>query len=158
MKRHITLIGPDQYSEVTKALMDLQSQEEVHEVIIQPAQSSLSGRQRRLYWVWMTDYSKATGYSKEEAHLDFKKRFLVKIYERDSKDYAEMIESVRQVHRKGMPGHAKHLQKMIIELTSIMDADTHQMAEYMDDIHQDCNNRGIQLSMPEDLGRYHPTK
>lgn len=154
MKRHITLISQDAWGTLTECLQEIEEDEEVHEVIIQPAKSSLSANQRRLYWLWMSAISKALGYTKDELHLENKKEFLCPIFMRDDKDYAQMCESVRVVHRMGKPGHAKHLESQIVKLTSIMDASTTQMTEYLNDIQTKYQEQNIHLPIPQDIGRF----
>ena len=154
MKAFVVLREPSNFSQVLKYLDDLGQEDEVHECTIQPYKSKLSANQRRLYWLWLTHISKVLGYTKDELHQDYKKEFLVPIFIRDDKDYAQMVDSVRAIHKKGMPGHAKHLEKQIVKLTSIMDASTSQMTEYLEDIRLKCVGIQIQLPIPEDIGRY----
>lgn len=155
MKKTIILKSTTQYEEVTKALIDLSKEDDIHEVSIRPFKSVLSSNQRRLYWLWMRCISKHTGYTEEECHLMYKEKYLVPIFEREDKDYALMIEAVRDVHREGKPGRAKHFKQQIIKMTSIMDAKTPWMSEYLDKIREECSlELKLQLPLPEDLNRY----
>ena len=156
MKRHIILRGEEQFQEMFDAYQELGAEDELHEVIIRPALSSLSARQMRLYWLWMGVISGHTGYTKDELHDQYKEKFLVRIFETNDKDYAQMLEAVRQVHRDGKKGTAKHLKVQIIRMTSITDAKTPWMSEYLDEIKLDCITKlQLQLPIPEDIGRYH---
>ena len=149
----IILKDPSLFARVVEVLDSL-PKDRLYECVIRPHKASLSSNQRRLHWAWMTQKSEQTGYTKEECHLDCKKRFLVPIFERDDKDYSIMIDSVRDVHRKGMPGHAQHLQKQIIKMTSITTANTKQMTEMLNEFKMDCEYCGIFLNVPDDIERY----
>ena len=154
MKKTVVLREKINFTQASKYLDALSSEPEIHELVIRPYKSSLSSNQRRLWWMWMTRKSNHTGYTKEECHLDNKKRFLVPIFERDDKEYSLMIDSVRDIHKKGMHGHAKHLQDQIIKMTSITDASTKQMTECLDDVFKDCQQCGVVLTVPDDIARY----
>src|SRR5690554_1134664 len=52
-------------------------------VRIDQKQETLSSAQRRLYWLWMTEYGKQRGLDKEEASAFFKYKYLSIIYNRD---------------------------------------------------------------------------
>lgn len=121
-----------------------------HEVIIKPFKESRSLRQNSLYWKWITIIAADLGDTKEDRHLDYKKRFLVPIFIRDDPDYAEMVEAVRNVWRSGMKDQARLLEKVIIKRTSTTDANTAQMAEYMRDIDMEASGLGIYLLRPDD--------
>ncbi|MFX4925932.1 hypothetical protein ABTC31_20310, partial [Acinetobacter baumannii] len=53
-------------------------------VTITCKQESLSAAQRRLYWLWMTEYGNHRGLDKEEASSFFKYKYLSVIYNRDN--------------------------------------------------------------------------
>ena len=157
MKKTVILKGPDNFDYAWDLIQEVGSQDEIHEIEIRPYKSKLSSNQRRLYWMWLREISKKTGYTEDELHLRYKKNYLVKIFERDDKEYALMIDHVRDVHRMGKPGMAKHFEAQIIKLTSITDADTAQMSEYLDCINQEAITKlQLQLPIPEDIGRYQP--
>ncbi len=56
-------------------------------VTITCKQESLSAAQRRLYWLWMTEYGNHRGLDKEEASSFFKYKYLSVIYNRDNVVY-----------------------------------------------------------------------
>ncbi|OTT36424.1 hypothetical protein CAS79_14780, partial [Acinetobacter pittii] len=53
-------------------------------VRIDQKEETLSHAQRRLYWLWMTEYGKQRGLDKEEASAFFKYKYLSIIYNRDN--------------------------------------------------------------------------
>ena len=69
--------------------------EEVLEVVIQPESRKRSLAQNRLYWGWLTQAANEWGDVKEGVHYDFKRRFLLKIYYRDSNSFAAMCDSIK---------------------------------------------------------------
>ena len=148
MKKTIILKSPE-LRERARAIIDNLPVEPVHEVIIKEHKRDLSAEQRALYFVWLGVVGAELGYTKEELHLDYKERFLVPIYMRDNESYLEMIQSVKVVRRRGMNAEADTLKKFIIKETSIMDANTKQMSEYMDDIDKLAASLDIRLPLPE---------
>jgi hypothetical protein len=87
---------------------------------------------------------------KNETDELYKKRFLIKIYERDDEEFSEMIKSVRSVYTAGHKKEARILEKKIVELTSTRTATVKQFTEYLKDILQDSANSGIILPYPDD--------
>ena len=52
-------------------------------VVIDQKQDDRSTAQNRLYWLWLSQWSKRQGTDKDSEHLFFKKQFLARIYHRD---------------------------------------------------------------------------
>ena len=126
----------------------------VHKIEIREYKRNISAEQRGLYWKWMTVIGADLGRNKDEMHCELKGIHLVPIFERDDEDYRNMIESVIHVRKLGMKKEADFLKKEIIKLTSITDADTKQMSEYMNEVDGWARDRGIFLPVPipEDYG------
>lgn len=122
----------------------------VHEVIIREHKKDRSADQNSLYWKWLTVIGADLGESKEELHERYKGEYLVNIYERDDPDYAEMLQTLREVYREGMRDEALNLRKKIVALTSTTTATVHQMSEYMTEIDRHAVELGIRLPSPED--------
>lgn len=106
--------------------------------------------QNSLMWSWITIIANEWGWTKDDVHEHFKKKHLVKIYERDEVGYASMIQSVRLIHTKGMKQEAKAMSKEIIRMTSTASATVKQFAEYLKDIERDMISKGFSLPHPED--------
>lgn len=121
-----------------------------YEVTIKEYKRNRSLEQSALYWQWLTIIGNHLGESKEDIHERYKDVFLVNIYERDNPDYAEMIQSLREVWRAGMKDEAVSLRKRIVALTSTTTATTRQLSEYMDNIERDAATLSIRLPHPED--------
>ena len=68
------------------------------EVTIKKHKIDRSASQNSLYWAWLTIIANYIGITKNEAHERYKGMFLVPIYERDDKEYATMINSLRDVY------------------------------------------------------------
>ena len=122
----------------------------LHEVIIRPHKKDRTAAQNALMWLWFTTIAGEHGETKEDVHEQYKGQILVHIYERDNPEYAEMIETVRGIHRDGKIKQAKQLHKAIVKLTSTTRATVEQFTEYLNDIEKDAISKGIKLEHPED--------
>lgn len=120
--------------------------EPVFEVIIREYKKDISAEQRGLYFRWMGIMGNEIGLTKNDMHLQCKEDHLVPIFTRDDQDYAEMVAAVRATGRANM-------WKKIIKLTSITDANTAQMSEYMNEISREAAGLDIRLPHPDDRGR-----
>ena len=70
-------------------------------VTITCKQESLSAAQRRLYWLWMTEYGNHRGLDKEEASSFFKYKYLSVIYNRDNVgEYPETFRTMKELKRR----------------------------------------------------------
>lgn len=92
------------------------------QVIIRPFKEgeSITDAQRRLYWMILTDLqntdvNELAGRTKEQWHVGMKKRFLLPIYCREFRDFAELVESVRRCSE----AESKEIMKWIVKETSI---------------------------------------
>ena len=123
----------------------------VHEVIVREHHKDRSASQNALYWKWLTIIATELGTSKEDEHFRFKREILIHIYERDDYEFAEMLESVRNVHKSGMKEEAIVLSYQIVKLVSTTTATVKQFSEYLTDIERDSTDKDIRLPHPEDL-------
>ena len=121
----------------------------VHEVVIKEYKVNTSDQQRKLYWKWITIMCDDLGYSKEDLHVEMKKKFLIPIYIREHEGFAEMVESLRIVKKEN---HSQWLilSQHVLKETSIMDAKVKEMREYMTDVDNHAASLSIRLPLPED--------
>ncbi|MDQ8974646.1 hypothetical protein [Acinetobacter johnsonii] len=120
-------------------------------VRIDQKQETLSSAQRRLYWLWMTEYGKQRGLDKEEASAFFKYKYLSIIYNRDNVgEYPETFRVMRDLKKSGSSGY-EPLRQFVSNRMSITEATTKQMAEYLNDIEMWCLKDGVKLTCPDDL-------
>ena len=133
MKKTIILIDDKRKERACVVIRGLK-EKLTHEVVIRPHKETLSSRQRRFYWEWITNIAGEIGYTKEELHHEYKGRFLVPIFYRDP-DYAELVDCL------GSGNSGPMMQ--IVKLTSITRANTKQMWEYMTDIEHNATDLGI---------------
>ena len=120
-------------------------------VRIDQKQETLSGAQRRLYWLWMTEYGKQRGLDKEEASAFFKYKYLSIIYNRDNVgEYPETFKVMRDLKKLGSSGY-EPLRQFVSNRMSITEATTKQMAEFLTDIEMWCLKDGVKLTCPDDL-------
>lgn len=120
-------------------------------VRIDQRQETLSSAQRRLYWLWMTEYGKQRGLDKEEASAFFKYKYLSIIYNRDNVgEYPETFKVMRDLKKSGSSGY-ESLRQFVSNRMSITEATTKQMAEFLTDIEMWCLKDGVKLTCPDDL-------
>lgn len=108
----------------------------------------------RLYWAWLTDCQYTTvneyaGHDQDWWHVMFKKKFLMRIYERDCQDYAELLQSVRSVKAAGMVDEAQRIYDHVTGETSTTRATVAQFREYLTAIERTCHGLGIWLRTDE---------
>ena len=120
-------------------------------VRIDQKQETLSSAQRRLYWLWMTEYGKQRGLDKEEASAFFKYKYLSIIFNRDNVgEYPETFKVMRDLKKSGSLGY-EPLRQFVSNRMSITEATTKQMAEFLNDIEMWCLKDGVKLTCPDDL-------
>lgn len=120
-------------------------------VLIAPQEKDRSKAQNRLYWMFLTQWSKHQGTDKDSEHLFFKKNFLAKIYDRDDVgQYKKTFKAVRELKDSKHPLY-QDVANGLCELMSTTDASTAQFTEYLNDIHAFCNKQGCYLETPDDL-------
>ncbi|WP_396232712.1 hypothetical protein [Acinetobacter baumannii] len=120
-------------------------------VTITCKQESLSTAQRRLYWLWMTEYGNHRGLDKEEASSFFKYKYLSVIYNRDNVgEYPETFRTMKELKKTGASQY-EALRQFVANRISITEATTKQMAEFLKDIEIFCLKDGVKLTCPDDL-------
>lgn len=120
-------------------------------VRIDQKQETLSSAQRRLYWLWMTEYGKQRGLDKEESAAFFKYKYLSIIYNRDKVgEYPETFKVMRDLKKSGASEY-EPLRQFVSNRMSITEATTKQMAEFLTDIEMWCLKDGVKLTCPDDL-------
>jgi hypothetical protein len=123
----------------------------INEIIIREHHKDRTIDQNSLYWMWLTLIAGELGETKDSMHHEYKKKFLVHIFERDDPEYAAMIKAVRDVYKIGMEKEASLLADQIVKLTSTTDANVKQFTEYLNDIEHDAiSEKRIVLPHPED--------
>ena len=120
-------------------------------VRIDQKEETLSHAQRRLYWLWMTEYGKQRGLDKEESAAFFKYKYLSIIFNRDNVgEYPETFKVIRDLRESRNPGY-EPLRQFVSNRMSITEATTKQMAEFLTDIEMWCLKDGVRLTCPDDL-------
>ena len=134
-----------------KLLLDfinMQSQEV--EVLIREYQEDRTVAQNIHYWKVITKLAKEMGLSKNDAHELYKRRCLVKIFERDDPGYAYTVNKIRKLYTKGFKQEAEEIFNQIVKLTSTTSATVKQMREYIKDVKQDALDNGLQSHLELD--------
>ncbi|MGA6877473.1 hypothetical protein [Acinetobacter sp. AND/436] len=120
-------------------------------VRIDQKQEDRSKAQNRLYWLWLSQWSKRQGTDKDAEHLFFKKQFLARIYHRDDVgQYRKTFAAVKALKDQKHPMY-QQVADGLNELISTTDATVDQFTEYLNDIHAFCNKHGCYLHTPDDL-------
>lgn len=149
MKKTFVIRDRDIIARVTSYL-EAQPLEPLLEIVVKLHHKDRSLEQQSLMWVWITVVANEWGWTKDEVHEYFKKKHLVKIYERDEEGYSSMIQAVRLIHTKGLKQEAKAMSKEIIRMTSTTAATVKQFTEYLNDIEKEMIGRGFSLPHPSD--------
>ena len=149
MKQTIILKTEEDKKRASAVLAHLKL-EPVHEVVIREHKKDRSAAANALMWCWLTIIANELGETKEEMHEIYKGKYLVNIFERDDKDFAEMIGTLRSMWQSGMKKEAEGLRKKIVSLVSTTQANTHQFSEYLESIEKDAASMNIVLPHPDD--------
>jgi len=146
------------HSDITKTISYLHSNytHSVNEgkplvVRVDQKQEDRSKAQNRLYWLWVSQWSKRQGTDKDTEHLFFKKQFLARIYHRDDVgQYRKTFAAVKVLKDQKHPMY-QQVADGLNELITTTDANVEQFTEYLNDIHAFCLKHGKYLSTPDDL-------
>ena len=148
---YFRLVSDEVRDNCVKALfMTQQGSDEVLEVVIQPERRKRSLAQNRLYWMWLTQAARQWGYIEDDLHLDFKRRFLLKIYYRDDGQFAEMCDSIKTLQELDLQKYDS-IASEVIKLVSTTKANDKQMSEYLDSIYRFCYAQDLLLNVPDEL-------
>ncbi len=114
-------------------------------------QDSRSVLQNRLYWKWLHEIQHSTGNSADDMHFEFKKKFLIAIYERDDQQYAEMCHAIKALKQSHSEQY-KLVADGVIRETSTTKMTVKQFSEYLNHIHNFALVRlGIMLTTPDEF-------
>ena len=120
-------------------------------VRIDQKQDDRSKAQNRLYWKFLTQWSKHQGTDKDSEHLFFKKKILSIIFYRDDVgQYRKTFDAVKTLKNEKHPMY-EQVASGLNELISTTDASVEQFTEYLNDIHAFCLKHGCYLNTPDDL-------
>lgn len=150
MKTRTFIIHSESEIKHLVAFLEAQPEKPLIEVVVSEHKKDRTTAQNRLYQLWLTIIADELGETKEDEHYDLRRRILLPIYERDDSGYAEMLNSVRKVHRLGGKAEAKIQADFIIKHTSTTAATVKQFTEYLKEIERDMVSKGISLPHPED--------
>lgn len=118
---------------------------------IDQKQEDRSKAQNRLYWMYLSQWSKHQGTDKDSEHLYFKRKFLSVIYERDDVgQYRKTFKAMRVLREEKHPMY-ENVAEGLNELITTTEATVEQFTEYLNDIHGWCNKHGCYLMTPDDL-------
>jgi hypothetical protein len=156
MKAKVIILDTQRSKEnCTKFISELDTTEK-KSVTIKDYKMTRSIAQNRLYRAWCDDASKTAinefaGWSPHEWHIEWKRMFLMPMYETAYDDIAELLETIREVWRQGMKQKAQDLVDFILGKTTpeaiitTKRATVEQFTEYLDSIQRDCHSKGILL-------------
>lgn len=119
-------------------------------VEIKEYRANRSASQNALMWSWTTVIANELGETKDAVHTRHKEKHLIRILERDDKEFAEMMEALRELHRQGLRKEAIFLHKRIVDMSSTTRLNVTQFTEYLNDIEKHAATLGIMLPHPDD--------
>lgn len=149
IRNHADIAPVTNYLNLNHAKAALESKPLV--VTIEQQDQDRSKAQNRLYWKFLSQWSKHQGSDKDSEHLYFKKKFLARIYDRDDVgQYRSTFAAVRKLKEEQ---HSVYQQVAdgLNELISTTGASIAQFTEYLNDIHAFCLKQGCYLETPDDL-------
>ena len=116
-------------------------------VSITDKKPSRSLAQNSLYWSWVSTLSTETGHSKDEMHMELKRRLLLPLMLEYPERYTKAVDAhdMLQLFPAKWP--------TIAELISTTDLIVHHFAMYLNEIEAFAGNMGIRLPHPDDI--YH---
>jgi hypothetical protein len=150
MNKVITLKSEYQRDHAINTIRELPL-EPVCDVHITLHKENRSLAQNRLLHKWFGEISKETGETTEDVKIRYKGKFLIDIYmQREDSEYAQTINTLRELYRQGHKKDATYLHAQVVRLTSTADANIEEMTEFLNLIEMDAGTHGIQLSRPDD--------
>jgi hypothetical protein len=118
------------------ALKDKPQEVTIKNFVKMDKEETTRAAQNRLRWLWITDIAKEMGLSKDECNQFLKERFLLPIFIRDSKEWANTIACIRELQGFGQWGRAEQLHKFVTDerRLSLMDATVSQGSEFLSEV------------------------
>jgi hypothetical protein len=151
VQKKVILKTTTQVDSAISYIKDAVLADETHEVIIQPHKASRSLAQNSLLHKWFGEISKETGETPEDVKFRYKKAHLIDIFmRREDSEYAQTVETLRELYRQGYKKDANFLHSQVVRLTSTADCTVAEMQEFLELIEIDCAANGFQLSRPEE--------
>ena len=147
---YFRLVSSEARSNCLAAIIETQNSKEVLEVILQPENRKRSLAQNRLYHMWVSYFSQQTGASIDEVYIEFKRRFLLRIYYTADSQFAEMCDSIKQIKDMDLAQYDS-ISKQVINLTSTTKASAEQMTEYLKQIERFAYTQNVMLPIPDEL-------
>lgn len=124
--------------------------DETLEVIVQPVKDKRSLAQNRLYHKWVSHFANQTGATIDEVYLDFKRRFLLRIFYVEDIGFAQMCDSIKSLKELDLAQY-ESISRQVVAITSTTKASTEQMTEYLNQINRFAYAQNIMLPIPSDL-------
>ena len=153
MNQRFRLIDDDVFINCANAILErFKAGLSVTNVIITDDDETRSQAQNRLYWVWLTQLQNKWGQDKDSLHIQFKRKFLARIYLRDGTDKRLPIAVQNLQVIKGLAPHIYESQaEVVANGISTKIASTKQFTEYLNDIYTFSYAKGVLLEIPQDL-------
>lgn len=107
--------------------------------------------QNRLYWGWLHELKQQTGQDSDDLHIEFKRRFLARIYARDDGEFAEMANAIKACKGVISDEHYEQMATGVIKRISTTTANTKQFSEYLGEIEVWAYSQGLTVTIPQEL-------
>ena len=151
MKQRFRIIDDGVLSNCVASILARKQAGEIVNVIITDKDETRSQAQNRLYWQWVHILADKKGWSDDEMHLYFKRKFLALILARDDGEMLETIESLK-VAKNSLPlSHYERLARNVADGIRSSRVNTKQFTEYLNGIEQWAYLQGVALPVPDDL-------
>ena len=139
---NIRLIDADRLKFAFQLLKDIDL-DGSKEVVIRDYKSKRSIEQNALYWRWLEALAEQTGYSIDELHDRFKRKYMLQIYlaepvNKRQEDWVGLYDMIRE------DGTEQMIQRALDTISTTW-ASTEQFCKYMDRIEQFCITKELHL-------------
>lgn len=122
----------------------------VHSVYISELKANRTLEQNSLLWKWLTLMADDIGHTKEELHIEFKRKFCLPIMLANKKDYPEIYAAWERLTVTATELDVVSALAPIISTTRLK---VWHMSIYLKDIFNEAQGLGIRLPDPRDQGQ-----
>jgi len=124
--------------------------EPVHSVRICEHKPDRSLEQNALMWVWLGHMSDDIGHTKDELHVEFKRKYCLPIMLAHPDDYPEIASAWARLTRLSTEGEVADALAPIISTKRLK---VRHMSQYLKDIFGEAQGLSIRLPDPRDRGQ-----
>ncbi len=152
MARTITVQSTQDINIVSNVISSMLNNDNKLTVTVKKYDETISDKQRRIYWKWVSIIGDEIGNTKHEQHLELKHEFLLGIFLRNPDKHPIVNNGWEdlQLFKQIAPDRCEGLHQSVMANVSIMDASVTEMREYLTEIDALARWQGINLPRNDD--------